>query len=143
MHKLLNKLSTWAKGFFLKKEILTYGRKEMSQQRTICYLFCICVINCSNEFLHHLFQFETYFHFFVGMRKCVWMKMFIHFYDLWRFYTTIYYLNFNTYSAQRALLHRIRLDETLACFILMWVGSDFLCPFSCSDPARRFLPIWL
>ena len=44
----------------------------MSQQRTICYLFCICVMNCSNEFLHHLFQIETYFQFFsVGMRK-VW-----------------------------------------------------------------------
>ena len=72
MHKLLNKLSTWAKGFFLKKEILRYEKKEMSQQRTICYLFCICVMNCSNEFLHHLFQIETYFQFFsVGMRK-VW-----------------------------------------------------------------------
>ena len=72
MHKLLNKLSTWAKGFFLKKEILSCEKKEMSQQRRICYLFCICVMNCSNEFLHHLFQIETYFQFFsVGMRK-VW-----------------------------------------------------------------------
>ena len=40
-------------------------------------------------------------------------------------------------------LNLVRLDETLAFFILMWVGSDFLCPFSCSDPARRFLPILL
>ena len=63
--------------FFLKKEILSSEKKEMSQQRTICYLFCICVINCFNEFLHHLFQIETYFQFFSAeMRKSLRMKIF-------------------------------------------------------------------